>query len=136
MMARVRLRRVYELPTPEDGRRILVDRLWPRGVSKARAALDAWAKDVAPSSDLRRWFGHDPARWEEFKRRYRQELAAHPEALRPLLEAAAEGPLTLVYGARDERHNEAVVLQRVLEERLAKPPDRTEDPEEQRPAKD
>ena len=131
MMAQVHVRRVYKLPTPEDGRRILVDRLWPRGVSKARAALDTWAKDVAPSSDLRRWFGHDPARWEEFKRRNRRELDANAEALRPLLEAAAAGPLTLVYSARDEQHNEhneAVVLKAVLDERLARTPDRTVDP--------
>ena len=119
-MTQVHLRRAYEPATPEDGRRVLVDRLWPRGVSKERAALDLWAKDVAPSSDLRRWFGHDPARWEEFARRYRQELDAHPEVLQPLLQAAADGPLTLVYGARDTRHNEAVVLQQILEEQLAK----------------
>lgn len=135
-MTQVHLRRVYEPSTPEDGRRILVDRLWPRGVSKARAALDTWAKDVAPSSDLRRWFGHDPARWEEFKRRYRQELAGHAEALQPLLEAAAEGPLTLVYGARDEQHNEAVVLKAVLDERLARTPGRAENPGQPGSAKD
>jgi uncharacterized protein YeaO (DUF488 family) len=116
---RVRLRRIYEPATPDDGARILVDRLWPRGVSKAKAALTFWAKDVAPSTELRRWFGHDPARWQEFARRYRQELAAHPEALQPLLDAAAKGPITLLYGARDQQHNEAVVLQQVLEERLA-----------------
>jgi uncharacterized protein YeaO (DUF488 family) len=115
----VRLRRAYEPPTPDDGTRILVDRLWPRGVSKAEAALDLWARDVAPSSELRHWFGHDPARWEEFKRRYRKELTAHPAALRPLVEAAAKGPVTLIYGARDTEHNEAVVLKRWLEERLA-----------------
>jgi uncharacterized protein YeaO (DUF488 family) len=116
MTAQVRVRRIYEPATPEDGYRVLVDRLWPRGVSKERAALDLWAKDVAPSTELRRWFGHDPARWQAF-RRYRQELAAHPEALQPLLKAAAKGPLTILYGARDTRHNEAVVLQQVLEER-------------------
>jgi uncharacterized protein YeaO (DUF488 family) len=116
----VRVRRAYEPATPEDGTRILVDRLWPRGVSKQKAALDAWAKDVAPSTELRRWFGHDPARWEEFKRRYRNELRAHPDALKPLLDAAANGPLTLVHGARDTEHNEAVVLQQVVEERLAR----------------
>jgi uncharacterized protein YeaO (DUF488 family) len=115
----VRLRRAYVPPTPDDGTRILVDRLWPRGVSKAKAALDLWARDVAPSTELRRWFGHDPARWKEFKRRYLKELNAHPEALRPLLEAAAKGPVTLVYGARDKEHNEAVVLRQFLEERLA-----------------
>lgn len=115
----VRVRRVYDPPTADDGRRILVDRIWPRGVSRAEAAIDLWVRDVAPSTDLRRWFGHDPARWPEFTRRYRQELKAHPESWRPLLEAAAAGPLTLVYGARDEAHNQAVVLREFLEERLA-----------------
>jgi uncharacterized protein YeaO (DUF488 family) len=115
----VRLRRAYEPPMPDDGTRILVDRIWPRGVSKAEAAIDLWAKDVAPSTELRRWFGHDPARWQEFARRYRQELKAHPESWRPLLEAATAGPLTLVYSARDEEHNQAVVLRQFLEERLA-----------------
>jgi uncharacterized protein YeaO (DUF488 family) len=120
MTAQVRLRRAYDPATPDDGYRVLVDRLWPRGVSKERAVLDLWAKDVSPSTELRRWFRHDPARWEEFKRRYRQEIAAHPEVLQPLLKAAVEGPLTLVYGARDTEHNEAVVLQQIIEERLAK----------------
>lgn len=118
--SRVRARRVYEPPTAADGRRVLVDRLWPRGLSKARAALDDWEKDVAPSTELRRWFGHDPARWEEFVRRYRQELEERPEALQRLLAAADVGPITLLYAARDERHNEAVVLQHVLAERLTK----------------
>jgi uncharacterized protein YeaO (DUF488 family) len=119
MMTQVNVRQAYEPPTPRDGHRVLVDRLWPRGLTKAEVAIDAWAKDVAPSTELRKWFGHDSDRWEEFTRRYRQELDANPEALRPLLEAAAKGPLTLVYGARDTEHNEAVVLQHVVEERLA-----------------
>ena len=118
-MSRVRIRRIYEPPTPDDGRRILVDRLWPRGVSKAKAAIDAWVKDVAPSTELRRWFGHDPARWSEFAQRYRQELEANPQAVQRLLAAAATGPITLLYGARDEQHNEAAVLQQVLAERMA-----------------
>jgi uncharacterized protein YeaO (DUF488 family) len=118
-MSRVRIRRVYEPPTPDDGRRILVDRLWPRGLSKAKAAIDTWVKDVAPSTELRRWFGHDPARWDAFRQRYRQELAANPQALQRLLEAAANGPITLLYAARDEQRNEAAVLQEILEERLA-----------------
>ncbi len=116
---RVRLRRAYEPPGPDDGQRALVDRLWPRGVTKASLRLDAWMRDVAPSDELRRWFGHDPARWQEFARRYRRELAAHPDVLAPLLEAARRGPVTLVYGARDQEHNEAVVLKQVLEEALA-----------------
>lgn len=117
-MTTVRIRRVYEPASPEDGRRLLVDRLWPRGVSKARADLTAWVRDVAPSAELRQWFGHDPARWEEFQRRYRQELAANPNAVQELVDAAGTGPVTLVYAARDEQHNEAVVLQRLLHERL------------------
>jgi uncharacterized protein YeaO (DUF488 family) len=115
----VRVRRVYDPPAADDGRRFLVDRIWPRGVSKAEATIDLWVKDIAPSTELRRWFGHDPARWEEFTRRYRQELQDRPETWRPLLEAAAAGTLTLVYGARDEEHNQAVVLRQFLEERLA-----------------
>jgi uncharacterized protein YeaO (DUF488 family) len=117
-LARIQLRRAYEPPTPDDGQRILVDRLWPRGLTKEAVHLDAWLKDVAPSTDLRRWFGHDPAKWTEFERRYREELAARPEALAPLLDAARSGPVTLVYGAKDERHNEAVILKAVLEEKL------------------
>jgi uncharacterized protein YeaO (DUF488 family) len=96
----------------------LVDRLWPRGRTKAVMRLDAWLKEVAPSTELRQWFGHDPEKWTEFQRRYRQELVANPAALTLLLEAARAGPLTLVYGARDERHNEAVVLRELLLERL------------------
>jgi uncharacterized protein YeaO (DUF488 family) len=121
---RVRLRRVYDPPVPEDGHRVLVDRLWPRGMKQEAARLDAWRRDVAPSAELRRWFGHDPARWPEFRRRYRAELAANPAALDPLLAAARRGPLTLVYGTRDERHNQAVVLREVLEERLGCPDSR------------
>ena|SRR5690349_13734309 len=117
--SRIRLRRAYEPPGPDDGPRILVDRLWPRGVTKAALKLDAWMRDVAPSDELRRWFGHDPARWTEFAERYRRELATHPTSLAPLLEAARRGPVTLVYGARDQQHNEAVVLKQVLEEALA-----------------
>lgn len=115
---RIRLRRVYDPPVPEDGHRVLVDRLWPRGVTKEAARVDDWRREVAPSAELRRWFGHDPARWLEFRRRYRGELTANPEALAGLLDAARDGVLTLVYGARDERHNQAVVLREVLEERL------------------
>lgn len=118
-MTAVHIKRIYEPASPDDGRRLLVDRLWPRGVSKARADLDAWLRDVAPSTELRKWFGHDPARWDEFVRRYRAELAANPAALQPLLDAARRGPVTLLYAARDEVHNEAVVLRDVLLERLA-----------------
>src|SRR5690242_1479296 len=89
---RIRLRRAYEPPGPDDGQRVLVDRLWRRGVTKASLRLDAWMRDVAPSDELRRWFGHDPARWQEFARRYRRELASNPDALVPLLDAARRGP--------------------------------------------
>ena len=111
---RIRLKRAYLPASPEDGTRILVDRLWPRGVSKARAALDGWNKDVSPSTGLRQWFNHDPARWDEFRTRYRAELQAHPEALAALGDFARRGPLTLIYGARDEAHNDAVVLREML----------------------
>ena len=110
----VLLKRVHLSACPEDGVRILVDRLWPRGVSKARAALAFWNKDVPPTTRLRQWFGHDPARWEEFCRRYRAELKANPEAVEALGALARQGRVTLVFGARDEAHNEAVVLREVL----------------------
>jgi len=116
----IRIKRVYEPPEPRDGRRFLVDRIWPRGVRKDAAHIEAWLKDVAPSDELRRWFGHDPDRWTEFNRRYRTELSETPDALRPLADAARAGDITLVYGARDEQHNQAVVLKEVLEERPAK----------------
>lgn len=118
VMSTVRVRRIYEPPTPDDGRRILVDRLWPRGVSKERAKLDAWIRDVAPSTELRRWFGHDASRWEEFVHRYQAELAANPAGVQELIDAAGRGPVTLLYAARDEQHNEAVVLQQLLQQRL------------------
>lgn len=114
--AAVALKRAYEKPARGDGTRVLVDRLWPRGVAKDKAAIDHWLKDVAPSTALRKWFGHDPARWAEFRRRYRAELAKRPEALAELRRLAKGGTLTLVYGARDSEHNEAVVLQELLSE--------------------
>lgn len=110
----VLIKRAYLPAGPEDGTRVLVDRLWPRGVSKARAALNAWNKDVPPTTGLRQWFGHDPARWEEFCTRYRAELKSNPEAVEALRMLARQGPVTLVFGARDEAHNEAVVLREVL----------------------
>jgi uncharacterized protein YeaO (DUF488 family) len=110
----IRLKRAYEKPADTDGVRILVDRLWPRGVSKEAAALDQWMKDIAPSSALRKWFGHDPARWPEFQQRYEVELRDHSEQLAELRAAARKGPITLVYSAHDEQHNAAVVLRRLL----------------------
>ena len=118
----VRLKRAYEKPSRTDGYRILVDRLWPRGVSKEALKLDVWAKDLAPSTDLRKWFGHDPTRWTEFHKRIRAELtAAHAsKRIRALLdEAGRPKAVTLVYGARDTEHNEALVLQRLFERALA-----------------
>lgn len=108
------LKRAYEPPAKSDGKRILVDRLWPRGVSKAEADLDEWIKEIAPSGELRTWFGHDPERWDEFRRRYRAELAQHSETLKDLRRRAREGRITLVYSAKDETHNDAVVLRDVL----------------------
>ncbi|MFN8028273.1 MAG: DUF488 family protein [Acidimicrobiia bacterium] len=118
MSARAWIRRAYEPPTRHDGRRVLVDRLWPRGVSKAAARLDDWAREVAPSDELRRWFDHDPARWDEFRRRYRRELADHSREVARLVDAARQGRLTLVFGAHDTARNNAVVLRGVIEERL------------------
>ncbi|HEX3593593.1 MAG TPA: DUF488 family protein [Polyangiaceae bacterium] len=115
MKERIRLKRAYEPPEPDDGYRVLVERLWPRGVRKTTALLDGWAKDVAPSTGLRKWFDHDPERWLEFSRRYRRELREEPaaSAVRELV-LRARSTLTLVYGARDEEHNAAVVLRSVL----------------------
>jgi|SRR5215469_11750009 len=110
----VRIKRVYEPRSPRDGTRVLVDRLWPRGLKKADAGIAQWMKDVAPSNELRKWFGHDPARWEEFRRRYKAELTKKPELISQLRELAEEGSLTLVYSAHDEAHNQAVVLREAL----------------------
>jgi len=107
-------KRAYQPPAPEDGLRVLVDRLWPRGVTKEALAIDRWIKEIAPSDKLRRWFGHDPARWEEFRRRYGRELALHTAVLGELRELARGGMLTLVYAARDEAHNNAVALRDIL----------------------
>jgi uncharacterized protein YeaO (DUF488 family) len=114
----LQLRRAYEPAAPSDGYRILVDRLWPRGVSRARAAVDEWMKEIAPSAELRQWFAHDPEKWPEFQRRYRRELRAHADLVRQIAERAAQGPVTLVFGARDEAHNDAVVLAAVVRARM------------------
>lgn len=112
----LRTKRIYEEPSEDDGTRILVDRLWPRGLSKEKAVVDRWEKDLAPSNELRRWFGHDPAKWEESLRRYRAELEEKEETLAKLQREAAEGTVTLLYAAKDEEHNNAVALKRYLEE--------------------
>lgn len=114
MAGDVKLKRAYEKPAPADGTRVLVDRLWPRGLSKQAAAIDHWMKELAPSTALRKWFGHDPARWLEFRRRYLAELRQHAERLEELKSLSRKGPITLIYAARDELHNEAVVLRDVL----------------------
>ncbi len=111
---KLHIKRAYEPSAPEDGERFLVDRLWPRGVKKKALALTGWLKGVAPSDALRRWFGHVPERWEDFRRRYRDELKTQQAALQPLRDALKRGPVTLVYSAHDEAHNQAVVLREFL----------------------
>jgi len=113
--ANVKIKRVYEPSRPSDGTRILIDRLWPRGLSKRKAAIDEWIKEVAPSTTLRKWFGHDPARWPQFRSRYRAELKRNPEPLKRLRALARQRrSVTLVYAAHDEAHNDAVVLRSLL----------------------
>lgn len=108
------LKRVYETPATEDGLRILVDRLWPRGLTKEKAKVDVWLKDIAPSTELRTWFGHDPAKWAEFQARYTAELGLRAEAVAELRQYIAAGPVTLLYAAKDEAHNHTLVLQDYL----------------------
>jgi uncharacterized protein YeaO (DUF488 family) len=110
----LRMKRVYDAPSAEDGTRILVDRIWPRGLTKERAAIDLWLKDVAPSTQLRTWFGHDPGLWPEFRERYFAELRANGAAVTQLVDRAAAGPVTLLFGAHDSEHNNAVALSEYL----------------------
>ena len=110
MAADLAVKRIYEPVSSDDGQRILVDRIWPRGVSKQKAALELWLKDIAPSTDLRKWFGHDPARWSEFRRRYHAELDANPEPVAQLRSLLRSGRVTLLYGAQDAVHNQAQAL--------------------------
>jgi uncharacterized protein YeaO (DUF488 family) len=110
----IKIKRVYERPDKEDGARILVDRLWPRGLTKAKASVDLWLKGIAPSTELRKWFGHDPDKWAEFKTRYRAELRENDEQVALLKREIDKGAVTLVYGAKDEEHNEALLLQELL----------------------
>jgi len=112
------LKRAYETPSRGDGCRILVERLWPRGLSKQAARVDLWAKEAAPSAALRRWFNHDPSKWQEFRRRYFRELRAHPEALEPIMERVRAGRVTFVFAAREVRLNSAVALKEYLEHAL------------------
>ncbi|WFU23683.1 DUF488 domain-containing protein [Bradyrhizobium sp. CB1717] len=110
----IKMKRAYDTALPRDGTRILIDRLWPRGIRKVDAAIDLWAKDIAPSTALRRWFGHDPARWHEFRRRYSEELHQHRDRLGELRALAQGGRITLVFAAHDRAHNDAVVLREIL----------------------
>jgi uncharacterized protein YeaO (DUF488 family) len=114
----IKLKRVYEPAAPEDGTRVLVERLWPRGVRKQDLALDLWAKEVAPSTELRRWFGHEAGKWDAFREQYQAELDANPSAWASLLEVARNGTVTLLYSSHDARHNNAVALQSYLGARL------------------
>jgi uncharacterized protein YeaO (DUF488 family) len=111
---KIKIKRVYEQPEEEDGTRILVDRLWPRGLTKEKARVDLWLKEIAPSTELRKWFAHDPEKWTEFQTRYKAELKKNAEQLTLLKKEIAKGPATLLYGARDQQHNEATVLQQLL----------------------
>lgn len=114
-MARVKTKRIYDSPSKSDGFRVLVDSLWPRGLRKDEAPIDIWLKEIAPSAELRKWFGHEPGRWTEFKRRYFRELDAMPEVTARIRERAGERDVVLVYAAKDERHNNAVCLKEYLE---------------------
>ncbi len=114
MASKLNIKRAYEQPSRNDGARILVDRIWPRGVSKKKAALDEWFKDIAPSPDLRKWFGHDPERFAEFRRRYRAELKSNKVAVKHMRDLMKKGRVTLLYGAHDEEHNHARVLAEYL----------------------
>lgn len=112
---KLRIKRIYEKPSSQDGTRVLVDRVWPRGMRKEKARIDLWLKDVAPSTELREWFGHDPGKWEEFREQYFRELDANPEAVDRLITEVGDGTVTLVFSAKDENHNNAVALKTYLE---------------------
>ena len=114
----IKIKRVYEPVTPADGERYLIERLWPRGIKKEGLKLKVWLKDIAPSTELRQWFAHDPIKWAEFRRRYMKELTSDAAALRPLIAAARRGTVTLLYSARDTEHNSALVLLAFLEKKL------------------
>jgi len=116
-MSEVKIKRVYDAPDGDDGTRILVDRLWPRGLTKERACVDVWLKDIAPSTELRKWFGHDPAKWEQFRERYHRELEANVNLVSLLKEKLKGGAVTLLFTAKDAEHNEAVALQEWLNRR-------------------
>ena len=114
----IRFKRAYEPASPCDGKRFLVERLWPRGIKKENLKLDGWLKDVAPSTELRKWFAHDPAKWQDFRKRYFEELGHNPEAWEPLASAAKKGTVTLIFSSHDQEHNNAVALKQFLERKL------------------
>lgn len=116
----IRVKRVYEAPSPGDGTRVLVDRLWPRGLTKEKAAVDVWLKELAPSTELRKWFNHEPEKWDTFQERYRKELKQRPEGWEQLSELVANGPVTLLFGSKEERFNDAVALKAFLLSRHAR----------------
>jgi len=117
----ISLKRAYDPISRADGTRFLVERLWPRGVAKAKLRIEAWLKDVAPTTELRKWFSHDPDKWDEFRKRYRRELDSHPEAWQPIVSAARRGRVTLIYSAHDTAHNNAVALQEYLTRKVRRP---------------
>jgi uncharacterized protein YeaO (DUF488 family) len=118
----IALKRAYDPVSRADGTRFLVERLWPRGLTKAKLHVDAWLKEVGPSTELRQWFGHDPAKWDEFRKRYRRELDSHPDAWQPIVSAASHGRVTLVYSSHDTEHNNAVALQEYLDAKRHRSP--------------
>ncbi len=118
----ITVKRAYDPISRADGTRFLVERLWPRGLSKTKLHLDAWLKDVGPSTELRKWFGHDPNKWNEFRKRYRRELDSHPDACQPIMSAARRSPVTLVYSSHDTEHNNAVALREYLEAKMHRSP--------------
>lgn len=120
MVEVIRLKRVYDPPEKIDGVRLLIDRLWPRGIKKSNLKIDSWIKEVGPSNELRKWFSHDPAKWKEFQKRYTAELDANPASWSPILEAISRGTVTLLYGSHDTEHNNAVCLKNYLEKKLVK----------------
>jgi uncharacterized protein YeaO (DUF488 family) len=111
----IKIKRAYDQPGKDDGVRILVDRLWPRGLTKEKARIDLWLKEIAPSTELRKWFAHDPGKWKSFRGRYETEIRHNDDLFKVLKQKASEGTITLVYGARDQKHNEALVLKQFLE---------------------
>ena len=114
----IRLKRAYEPASPRDGKRFLVERLWPRGIKKEKLKLDGWLKDVAPSTELRKWFAHDPAKWLDFRKRYFEELKQSPEAWQPLVTAAKKGSITLIFSSHDQEHNNAAALKQFLDHKM------------------